>query len=155
MDAYDQLAKEWHSCRACAEIDQDCPRYIPHEAEDDYYNIFLVSSPHVTFNAELSNQLELTCTLPTFTYEGCQRMMCECDRRLAKKLSDLYLSGDVELNDAYVSENGFDHATHCVAQSPGRGGVRQCCGQYPNRDFFNTDSHSCCDNTVIAGHNMC
>ena len=82
-------------------------------------------------------------------------MMCECDLRLAKELSKIYASGNVELNDDYVSENGFDHATHCVAQASGRGGVRQCCGQYPNRAFFNTDSQSCCDNTVVAGHNMC
>ena len=82
-------------------------------------------------------------------------MMCECDLRLAKELSKIYASGNVELNDDYVSANGFDHATHCVAQASGRGGVRQCCGQYPNRAFFNTDSQSCCDNTVVAGHNMC
>ena len=154
MDAYDRVAKEWHSCRACAEIDQDCPRYIP-KGNWDYYYEFDEVNNWTMFNVELSNQLEFYCTSPYGNYKGCKSMMCECDLRLAKKLSELYVSGDVELNDDYVSENGFDHATHCVAQSPGRGGVRQCCGQYPNRGFFNTDSHSCCDTTVIAGHNMC
>ena len=159
MDAYDRAAKEWHSCRACAEIDQDCPRYIPKGNYGDYYYvIFFASHPWMgnTFNVELSNQFELSCTAPNYPpYEGCKRMMCECDLRLVNELSKLYVSGGVELNDAYVSENGFDHVTHCVAQSPGRGSVRQCCGQYPNRAFFNTDSHSCCDNTLFAGHNMC
>ena len=154
MDAYDQLAKEWHSCRACAEIDQNyCPRYIPAGNWDNFY--FVNQSPVSTgFNVELSHHLEYSC--PVWLPNGsCSQMMCECDLRLAQELSKLYMSGNVELNDAYVSENGFDHATHCVAQAPGRGGVRQCCGQYPNRGFFNTDSHSCCDNTVVAGHNMC
>ena len=169
MDAYDRLAKVWHSCRACAEIDQDCPRYIPEgdwDASygsdwDASYEFYVTKNPwwSSVFNAELSNQLEDSCTPPplyaTEPYEGCKRMMCECDLRLAQELSKLYMSGNVKLNDAYVSENGFDHATHCVAQAPGRGGVRQCCGQYPNRGFFNTDSQKCCDNTVVAGHNMC
>ena len=46
-------------------------------------------------------------------------MMCECDLRLAKELSKLYVSGDVELNDAYVSENDFDHATHRAVEELG------------------------------------
>ena len=155
MDAFDRAAKEWHSCRACAEIDQDCPRFIP-EGNQDYNYVFHVHNPYYTFNVEFSNQYDFSCTSPDYKpVEGCKLVMCECDLRLAKELSKLYVSGNVELNDDYVSENGFDRATHCVAQSPGRGGVRQCCGKYPNRGFFNTDSQSCCDNTVIAGHNMC
>ena len=161
MDAYDQLAKEWHSCRACAELDQDCPRHVSEWNPANSYFFANIRNPWSSgFNVGLSNQEEFSCEAVNATHEtldGCKRIMCECDLRLAKKLSNLYVSGNVALNYAYLSYGrpGFDHATHCAAQSQGRGSVRQCCGQYPNRAFFNTDSHSCCDNTLLAGHKMC
>ena len=99
MDAYDRAAKEWHSCRACAEIDQDCPRYVPKGNWDYYYEFHLISNPWGIFNAELSNLMEFSCTPSPFSpdepYEGCNLMMCECDLRLAKELSKLYATGDV------------------------------------------------------------
>ena len=66
MDAYDRVAKEWHSCRACAEIDQDCPRYIPQGSWDYYYRFHEVNDPWTMFNVELSNQYEFSCTSPDY-----------------------------------------------------------------------------------------
>merc|ERR1711970_1326011 len=79
--------------------------------------------------------------------DSCAMHGCECDSDYVKKMMSVDI-GSMH-NTAYKHDNGFDHSAECgfahTAVSE-----RDCCGDYPDRRPYRTDSQMmCCVNTNI------
>lgn len=145
----DQFYKEWQQCNACIGLDfsEDEPR-------------------NYSFCYDLKRR-RFVCPSDKKANTFAQKSRCECDARLANKLTKL--RGQAKFND------GKDFDEECYGQSNFDGyrekspNSRQCCGVYPNRFMFrpsenrkccktivfNTNRSKCCKETLISNGETC
>jgi len=77
------------------------------------------------------------------TENTCERALCECDKRLAEKLS--YLE-DTSSFDYHSKYGDFNYAETCIPKCQNCQKWDQCCGEYPERYPFFSDygNKGCC-----------
>lgn len=128
----DQFYKEWQQCNACVGLD------------------FEQDQPNITENYSFCYDLKrrrFICPSDKKANSFAQKSRCECDARLANKLTKLRGLG--KFND------GKDFDEECFGQSNIDGDYkksqsqRQCCGLYPNRFVFRPSENRKCCKTIV------
>jgi len=76
----------------------------------------------------------------------CASHVCSCNFHFIVSLFSLIFDNSYQYDDSYLHSNGFNSSQQCFSDPTGAGQT-SCCGYYPHRHPYNTNSEykQCCD----------
>lgn len=146
MDAFDEVCKSMTHCYRCAIMDGENENE-PCTPWDTAYE--------ASFNHLLGDEaIQATCR--TKNVENCAWRACSCEMGMIAGFLKLAFDPNNVFNPL-LKHDVFNYASECTGN--GTPGMRECCGMYPKRRFFNADNgRLCCNEKTIynpAYHQCC
>lgn len=143
VDEADRLCRDASLCFECATIDGDAENAKCNPYNQDYTST-------VVRNPKTPNTLSgisFTCPWDKNNFDSCSVRTCLCELNFISKIWSMMIAGGAVNNDYKHSNGKFDVAAQC--QSNSNPHDKKCCGTYPDRKPFNSESNECCHDTRI------
>lgn len=142
VDEFDKVCKAYRNCQRCIKLDAAANTEICDPSYTTYYATTSLGSN--------SQSIVAQCQDDNAELGNCAIHSCCCNLEFTRALLDLIIAKGAQLNPLYQHHNSFDPMDPNLCPVRDHGEVtRECCGRYPNRKVYNSQTRLCCQESKI------